>query len=473
MKSKFPIFLVIGLVLLAGMACRTIFPEGVGATPDLLGTAVVETLTAAAPTASVGGTEPAEPGTTPDVGETAPAPGETGEPGPAETPPPDTPQDAPLRVAYIKEGDVWLWEAGGVPVQLTEVGDANSVNLSDDGQVIAFLRQVDEIHAELWAVNADGSNPRVLEDVAALTDMDAGALAVVPYFFEWIPGTHTLAYNTRQVLQGPGLILYNDLRLVDADSLDHSTLLAPGQGGMFTYSPDASRIAVVTPTQISIVQADASNRREVHSYGPVLTYSEFEYYAAPVWTPDGETLRFAIPPNAALENPGEPTVLYEAAAAGGNAVELGSIPANRFSGSEPFYSPDASRIAYTRRVGGDASELFELHLAAADGTGDSLYQTARLLFFEAWAGSSDRFIFSLMPGEARLFLYGGAEGEPRVLAMGEVVLNSLRWVGEDQYTFIATAGEPETWELRINNLDGGSAVIDTPTGPIPDYDVEE
>ena len=40
--------------------------------------------------------------------------------------------------------------------QLPTSGNIQQVSISDDGQIIAFTRQLDENHEELWAINADG-----------------------------------------------------------------------------------------------------------------------------------------------------------------------------------------------------------------------------------------------------------------------------------------------------------------------------
>jgi len=129
---------------------------------------------------------------------------ETEKPIATDSIPPQPAIPSGLKVAYIKEGDIWLWSSDDTKSQLTSSGMVYSSNISDDGQVIAFLRQVDDFHAELWAINSDGTNERRLISVYDLDEMtadirDPNSVAINPYHFDWVPGSHKVAFNTQQV----------------------------------------------------------------------------------------------------------------------------------------------------------------------------------------------------------------------------------------------------------------------------------
>ncbi len=184
--------------------------------------------------------------------------------------------------------------------------------------MIAYLRPADDFHLEMWAIDVDGENERKLVSVADLDAIGGGvrdpsALAINPYRFDWVPGTHQLAYNTHQVFQGPGLSLLNDLNLVEADTLQKTNLLLSGWGGEFFYSPDGSQIAIVQPDKVILANADGSDYRPVMNYPAVTTYSEYRYYASPVWAADGKSLRLALPPVDPLATPRQPTSLWRIA----------------------------------------------------------------------------------------------------------------------------------------------------------------
>jgi WD40-like Beta Propeller Repeat len=213
---------------------------------------------------------------------------------------PAKPEAGALRVVYTKDGNLWLWQ-GENTRQLTSSGDAYNPNLSPDGRTVAFLRPAGDFHTELWAIDVDGANERRL---VSITDLDAigggvrdpSAVAINPYHFAWIPGTRSLAFNTQQVFNGPGLSLLDDLNLVDADSSAITNLFLAGWGGEFVYSPDGSQIAISRPDMVILTNADGSNYRPVLRYDPVVTYSEYRYYAAPLWSADGTAHR-------SMENP--------------------------------------------------------------------------------------------------------------------------------------------------------------------------
>lgn len=412
--------------------------------------------------------------TTPDTAPQAtdqPEPATPTEPASSPAHQPTETGEAVLRVAYVKDENVWLWAQNLTSSALTTSGGVHDVRLSDDGQVVAFSRQIDEFHSELWAVNRDGSNERRLvsvEDLQALEvrNPSPNAQSIIPHHFEWVPGTHILAYNTQQIFQGPGVFLSDDLRLVNADDLSQSTLLPSGEGGEFYYSPDGSKIAVITPTLISIVQADGSSRFDMLIYERVLTYSEYEYYARPIWSSDSNYLRVAIPPAEALGEPPQLTTLWHIPADGQAAYDLGSLQAAPFFGGEVTFSPDLTRMLYLVETGAPQENLRELHVANAGGSGDLLFLTAPHMQLEGWAGSSTQFVFGL--GDERSLQLGQAGGGYIPLTADPVNIANLRWLDGQYFLYVKAA--PASWELRLERVGGDITRIDQGTGSLPQYD---
>ena len=161
-----------------------------------------------------------------------------------------------------------------------------------------------------------------LEELAA-PYRDSNAAAVNPYQFEWISGTHEIAFNTHQVFQGPGFSVLDDLHVVNTDSNEIITILPSGMGGAFVYSPDATQIAISTPNSISLVNSDGSNRKDVLFYDLVNTDSEYRYYAHPVWDPSSEYLYVAIPPSDPLSEPRQETTLWYIPTDGSDPYDYG------------------------------------------------------------------------------------------------------------------------------------------------------
>ena len=369
----------------------------------------------------------------------------------------------PLHVVYIKDGDLYLWiEETGIS-QLLASGNVIEAWLSDDAQMIAFIRQVGDFQSEIWAINTDGTGEHRLVSAAdvetMLVDRSPDASGVSPHQVTWIPGTHILAFNTRQSFM-VGFLLNDDLRMVDAGTGETRTLLPPGQGGMFTYSLEGSRIAITTPDKLFLVDADGSNRSpDLLNFSEVITSSEYRYYPEPAWTSDSSALLIAIPPQDPLAARDQLTYLWRIPADGGQAVQIGGVPATFFGGGV-FFSPDRNQLIYQREVGQPQDNLRELHLAQADLSSDEVLFTAPLLLFQSWAGDSHHYFFST--GNEMQTQIGEPGGTVRpILPEGGRLIN-LQPVGADRFLYLRDQGA--NWEFGLADLSGQRQVIDQISG---------
>jgi hypothetical protein len=417
-------------------------------------------------------------GLTPDPTQVLPDPSPTlrptQEPGaiPA-SPEPTLVPAAELQVVYTNEGNIWLWKEDGSNNQLTSSGDAASVRISDDGLVIAYLRLIEAFTVELWAVNSDGSHARLLMDS---TDFDAlntehrypESLSVQPFDLQFVPGSHILAFNTHQILIGPGLAIFDDLQLVDTDTGELTTLLPSGSGGMFYYSPDGSQIAIVTSSEIDLVNSDGSNRREaVLTYPEVITYSEYRYYAKPVWAEDSSSLRVAIPPSNPLIEPVQPTRLWHIPVDGTPAFQTGSVYASPVLFSEPVFSHDLSRIIYLQETGGPLENQRQILIANSDGSEEVAYHTSFMLELRGWAGSSERFTFSQGPEMALILAEVGGGMQP--LAPNNAQIFDLRWIDSQRFVYFQPL-EVGGFGLWLGDIDQPPHLIDELPGFFSDFD---
>jgi hypothetical protein len=383
-----------------------------------------------------------------------------------------------LKIVYTREGNLQLWTEDG-KLKLTSSRDAYSPRISDDGQVVAFLRPVDDFHLELWAINTDGTNERRLVSIADLDTIGGGvrdpnAVAINPYHYEWVPALstpggkspHVLAFNTQQVFQGPGLSLLDDLHLVNADDLEIRYLLLSGWGGEFVYSPEGKQIAITNPTSINLCQADGSNYRNVLTYEAVNTYSEYRFYATPVWSHDGAFLRVAIPPKDPLAEIPLPTSLWTVPVDGSPSTQVGSVSAMPFFEQPVVFSPDLSRLVYFDEVGAPAENRRELHLAAYDGSGDWTYSEHSLLHFLGWSIDSTKFTFNA--GEDQEAWIGSLDTPPVLFLLDPYGIVDLRWV--DARNFLYLQQRIEGFEFYLAGLDGGAILLDSIPGSPPVYD---
>jgi len=384
-----------------------------------------------------------------------------------------------LKIVYTRLGNLELWTENG-KMQLTSSGDVYSPRISPDGQVVAFLRPVDDFHLELWAINTDGTNERRLVSIPDLDTIGGGvrdpnAIAINPYHYEWVPALdppggkspHVLAFNTQQVFQGPGLSLLDDLHLVNADDMEIKYLLLSGWGGEFVYSPDGKQIAITNPTSINLCQADGSSYRNVFTFESVNTYSEYRFYAAPVWSSDGSFLRVAIPPKDPLAETRLHTTLWTIPVDGLPSSQVGSVMAVPFFEQPVVFSPDLSHLIYFSEVGTPAENRRELHLAAYDGSGDYSYSEYSLLHFLDWSVDSTRFSFNV--GEDQEAWIGGLDAPPALFAPDPYGIVNLRWL--DARNFLYLQQRSESFEFYLADLDGGAILLDSIPGPPPVYDI--
>ncbi|NIN69433.1 MAG: hypothetical protein GTO63_33065, partial [Anaerolineae bacterium] len=154
-----------------------------------------------------------------------------------------------LRIVYTDGGDIWLLEDDRPPRQLSSSGSAQQVLISSDGRKVVFVRRTEPqgVPPEIRSINIDGSDEKVImspsqfDALYSLDDFLHNDLSDIAF----IPGTHTLMLNTRAIPEGPGVLKYDDLMLLDADTGALTTLFLPGEAGDFTLSPDGKQVALV------------------------------------------------------------------------------------------------------------------------------------------------------------------------------------------------------------------------------------
>lgn len=374
-----------------------------------------------------------------------------------------------LEIVYLKERNIWLWTPAG-RTQLTSSTDVYDLRLSPDGALVVFTRRVGDYQAELWLSETRGGEARRLVgadafDAIAEGVRDANTVAVNPYQFEWVPGSHRVAFNSVQFFEGPGFSLLNDLQIVDADSFERWTLLNPGSGGEFNYSPDGSQVAIVTPTEINLMDANAGNWRLVLPYEQVATYSEYRYYAQPVWSPDSKFLRLALPPTDPLDE-GLPTELWILPADGNAAEKVGELWPLPFFDTPVAYSPNLESLIYLIQSGAPADNRRELRIARADGSQEQAYREEHLLRFLGWGLDSSHFV--TLSAEENLAQIGGVDGRNSALPGDPTGGYSVHWIDERLYVFVKEG--VDGFEIHLQSLDGGTMLLDVVTAPPPKID---
>lgn len=367
-----------------------------------------------------------------------------------------------LRVAFSSSGNLWSTVAGDTPNQLNSAGNVSEIRITDDGQRIAYvLRDPQANTTELRSVVFDGSGDQLLLDQAAidalypLEEFTHYTLAQMQY----LPGTHSLLFNTRGVFAGPGLANNDDVLVIDVDGGELSTVLARGQGGNFVISPDGSQLAIVRPESVGFANSDGSSvRSEVLTFPRVRTFSEFFFYPIPVWV--GEAVMVPVPQEDPFATPATGMV-WEVPASGGEPVAIASTAGDLYrpQAERPLISADGTTVAYL----GEAVSANEQQLVLFNpSSGERLVADSGSIHWDGWSPDSDHFTYARGSG---LDLQLGALGvEPAPIGSG----SGLRWVDSTQYLYLA--GTPGVWALTLSDLEGNSTVLAAPTGNLVTYD---
>ena len=451
MSRKSKMISVLAVITMTALACAIpggILPSSIPSNlpVDIIGTTVAGTLTAMPPLFQ----QPTSTG----VGSEAEATPTLGAPAPAV-----------LRVAYVKNKDAWIWTQGGSPIQLSANGDILDVAISSDGQQVAYIRQTGEFVQEIWAVNKDGSNPRTLVSGNELLATYSGAAADQPngigvFQFGWQPGSHNLYYNTKPLVAGPGSMSYNDLYRVNTDNLAKTTLFGAGQGGKFVFSPDGTKMAIVTSTAISLANADGSNlHSNVVTYPNVITYSEYNYYPNPVWATDGSQLKAVVPSADPMANPLPPSTLWSAPGDGGAGTATGGVQAIAFAWPDYAISPDLKKLGYAQPVGAPADNTTQLHLVFSDLSGDHVFASGTSLRFVGWLPNSNQFVYTIGSGAGVGIYIGNLDGSQVQLSAVPNLFLGMVWTDNTHFLYRTPINNGSAFELRYFDLSGMTSIL--------------
>jgi len=348
-----------------------------------------------------------------------------------------------LRVAYTDDGNLWAVIKGLGPVQLTDTGGISDVRLSDDGEWIAYVvRDPDQDTADLHSIQFDGSSSQILLDEAgfdALYPLE-GFVHSTLSSMDFLPGSHTLLFNTRGVFEGPGLAKNDDLLSINAETGQFTALLPRGEGGDFTASPTGNQIALARPDSLSFVDANGANLRpEVLTFSPVITYSEYFFYPLPVWS-DGSVV-LPVP----QQDPffaAEPATVWSV---NGEAQVIAEPTDDLFAPQRelPIVSPDGMHLAYFREL--DEPGEQQLVIERLDNGEQVIYDTGSL----QWKGwGPDSYLFAYTKGSGLDLYLGDLLGEPEPLGSG----TGLGWVNASEYLYLA--GVPGSWTLTLADIEG-------------------
>ena len=230
-------------------------------------------------------------------------------------------------------------------------------------------------------------------------------------------------------------------RLVTSGDARHRPVVSPNgaQFALFRLEPDKA-----AEGSLWTASADGTGERVVLRFPDRADQRGFSTQIG--WLPDSSGFWAAIP-DTELDRPQRPNglTLYRVPLKGD------AQPVTHVDAHETFWSPDGTRLAYTKLTG-DVTGPRELYLAAADSTNSQLYAAISSGRFVAWSPDSARFLY-----EDRDQLLMGAPGQ-KALLIGTGVAEP-RWLGAGQLLYLTNNGP--TRQLVYQPIDGKPAPIQT------------
>ena len=364
-------------------------------------------------------------------------------------------------VVYVKDGNILVWdEATRQSESIYSQGDAINLTMSEDGQVIAFLRrEVIQRTAEewfeqssLWAMDRSGGNQHELisaETLRGLLNAEESDSSNIPQM-EWIPGTHRLAYTAWTYFvqaEGESHASPEGLYVVDAGTGENEVLLAEGSME-FVPSPDGQKLALISTTALGLIDVDGTNYRPT-----VLPFVQVgmvtQDFPVGVWTLDSST--FLIAGSFDLDPTTRSGAIWRVPMDGSAAELLATF--NDSSNDSVTFSPNGRYAAFYR--GGGPGGWFITPLASEVGwlaTPKSPY-----FFWQNIHWSPDGVAHSV--SDTSLYqLCPDAVQHTEVCGVGVEMdgwLAGLTWLDSNRFVYITR----EPYDLYFGKLDGTSVLI--------------
>jgi len=381
-------------------------------------------------------------------------------------------------VVFVKDGDIQVWdEASGESQTIFDSGDVIRVELSDDGEVVAFLRRsiIGDLDSEwheqsaLWAVGRNGENPRELvsaEDLRELLHAAETDSTNIPQL-EWIPRTHRLLFSRWTYFvqaEGESHATPGGLYLVDADTLAQTVLLPADNNVRFVPSPDGLQIALMSLDGLGFINVDGSNlRQDLLTYPPAgLTGPIFP---TGVWTRDSQafliTGSLEWDPIAGLN-----FAIWLVSVDGSSPESLAAI--RQSDPSSVTFSPDGQLMAFVQYTDQQPPEIagwFTTPLTAGPGPLAIPHEIEVGPASLHWSPAGDAFTGTLMtlcPGPTR----DSEVCDSAISFWGSVA--AIRWM--DGTRFLLLTRDPSVLFLVTLDVSGR---FDATTVPIVAWPLEE
>lgn len=288
-------------------------------------------------------------------------------------PPYQLPLQAPERSFVDDAGDLYV-SGVDAPVALPDDLVVREHIWSDDGAVMLVTAAAPDYSDSRVFAYRDGALAELLshDDLLALRDDDFRD-AVTLMNPEFVPGTHTVLFNTEVLALDPGGIhveLPLDLWSLDLDTGELAEIYAYGEGGKFHIAPDGSTLVLMNVDRIWQAGLDGSGERTLYEGAVGIGFGHGYGHPALVWDYEAEIPTFRVllfpsydPNTGGLDAPFEVREFTLGDEIAGRTVSSGPsafLPA-------AYLSPGGYRVAQWQWQDNTTAETFDVIVYSPDG----------------------------------------------------------------------------------------------------------
>jgi hypothetical protein len=379
-------------------------------------------------------------------------------------------------VTYVQDGNLLVWDqATGQSQTIVDSGDVTRVELSDDGQVVAFLRRSffaaggfdRNEQSALWVVGWDGTNPRELISAQQLRQRLDAAEDDSTNFprLAWIPKSYRLLYSgDTYAAHGEGESAHVPTRgvyLVDAET-GAEVVLAPAEESFhFVPSPDGRLVVLVNTAGLRFVDVDGGRLRLEFPAQPVVGDTGW-FTNAGVWTQDSSA--FVINVLVEPANTISDYALWRVPVDGAPATRLMAFSSG---GGSVVFAPDGSSAAMLRSTSGIGPSVWAITplpedlgaLAVPSDVNDysqfnwspagTAYLIEPLVFDSESVMHGRENLFPLCPNAVQALEVCGP-----AISFGEQI-EWLEWVDRNRFLYVTY--QPK--RLYLGSVDGSASLI--------------
>lgn len=316
-----------------------------------------------------------------------------------------------------RNSDIWMisWD-GTQDIQLTSSPDGESrARWSPDGQYLSFTSSRQESKgSQVWLMDRRGGEGKRLTEIKGGIDD-----------YAWSPDSKKLLLTmTDQEPEDTGKIKTTKPYVIDR----------------YQYKQDVSGYRYQkTHTHLYLFDI-ASKKLDTLTKG---IYDE----GAAVWSPDGSTIAF-VSNRTADPDKNENSDIYTIAARPGS--DMRALTNWKGTDNSPRWSPDGSRIVYTRSVSEEDYHMYDepvLCVVSKDGGAPVVLSRSldRPVFSPRWSKDGQT-IIALVEDDRQQYIasFSAADGKMTKIADGQRVFTTLEPAGGPSGDWLTTCSDPQT-----------------------------